>query len=62
MTGYVTLIGSEDVSRAGYTMRDAAHEMNAAAGRIEYALEQHQRFMDDWIIRLTETLNPEKNT
>lgn len=60
MSNYVTLIGSEEVSRAGYTMRDAAHEMNGAAGRIEYALEQHQRFMDDWLTRLSETLTVEK--
>lgn len=56
MADYVTLLGSEEVSRAGYSMRDAAQTMNSAASQMQSAFEQHQRFMDDWLIRLQEVL------
>lgn len=59
MADYVTLLGAEDVSRAGYAMRDAAQRMNEASSSIAWSLEQHQRFMDDWLVRLNDTLNPE---
>lgn len=52
----VHLVGSEDVSRAGYTMREAAQTMASAASSIQYSLEMHQRFMDDWLIRFEDIL------
>lgn len=47
----VHLIGAEDVRSAGNTISGAADEMKRAAGNIDYALQQHQRFMDDWLQR-----------
>lgn len=47
----VTLLGTEEVSSAARRMVDAANEMSGAAGRIEYALSQHQRFLDEWLTR-----------
>lgn len=52
MTEYVHLVGAEDVSRAAYTMRDAASEMSRAASSINHVLEQHQYFLNDWLSRL----------
>lgn len=52
MAEYVHLVGAEDVRSAGSTMRSAAHEMQSAASSIAYSLECHQRFLDDWLIRL----------
>lgn len=56
MADYITLMGAEDVSRAGYSMRDAASTMQSAASNLASALEQHQRFLDDWLNRLDGTL------
>jgi len=52
MAEYVHLIGAEDVRSAASTMSSAAHEMQRAASSIEHSLECHQRFLDDWLIRL----------
>lgn len=49
---YITLLGSEQVQSAANTMRSAAEEMQRAASETGYALERHQRFMDDWLSRL----------
>jgi hypothetical protein len=57
MSNYVTLVGAEEVSRAGARMQDAAASMVGASGDLAYALEQHQRFLDDWLDRLSATLS-----
>ena len=41
MSEYIYLMGSEDVEKAGYVMRDAAAEMTRAANQI---WESMQRF------------------
>lgn len=56
MPEYVHLVGTEDVRTAANTMRSAADGMNHAASNIEYALEKHQRFLDDWLLRLEAVL------
>ncbi len=56
MAEYVNLMGSEDVSRAGYVMRDAAQTMSQAVSSLAYTLELHQRFMDDWLSRFEAAL------
>jgi len=59
----IYLAGSEDVSKAGSAMREAASSMNSAASNISFALESHQRFMDDWLYRfqaLLETVSQVK--
>jgi len=49
MPEYITLLGAESVQSAARNMQDAAASMNNAARSIAYALQQHQRFMDDWL-------------
>lgn len=49
---YITLLGAEQVQSAASTMTSAASEMQRAASSIAYAFEAHQRFMDDWLLRL----------
>lgn len=52
MAEYINLLGAEDVSRAASQMSSAASDMQRAADSISYSLEAHQRFMDDWLLRL----------
>lgn len=49
MSNYVTLIGAEDVRRAASQMQQAAEQMAQAANQISYALEAHQRFLEQWL-------------
>jgi hypothetical protein len=56
----IYLHGSEEVATAARRMNDAASTMSSAASYIATTLEQHQRFMDDWLSRLEAALlNPE---
>jgi hypothetical protein len=57
MADYVTLLGAEEVSRAGGSMREAAQTMSNAASSMAFAIEQQQRFMDDWLQRLDHVLS-----
>ena len=54
MSEFMQLLGAESVLHAAQRMAEAAREMSGAAGRIEYALQQHQRFLDEWLSRLEE--------
>lgn len=56
MSDHVTLVGAEDVRSAGRSMLNAADQMQTAASNITFALEQHQRFLDDWLGRLADVL------
>lgn len=49
MSGYVTLLGAEDVRAAASTMSSAASEMQRAASNVSDAFEAHQRFLTDWL-------------
>ena len=49
MADYVTLLGAEDVARAASSMRESAHAMQMAADTIQFALENHQRVMWEWL-------------
>lgn len=51
MANYITLLGAEDIRRAGNAMQAAAEEMMRGTGYQQEALQQHQRFMDDWLSR-----------
>ena len=53
---YMYLVGGESVERAGSAMKQAAQEMNNAAGNIEHSLFQHRQFLDDWLARFEEML------
>lgn len=50
------LVGAEEVGSASGRMRDAADTMRRAASEIDGALERHQRFLDDWLVRLEQTI------
>lgn len=56
----VILIGAEDVSRAGYVIRDAAQTMSGAASTMSESLERHQRFMEDWLDRYIKLIEAEQ--
>jgi uncharacterized protein YhaN len=53
----IYLHGSEDVRSAASSMRSAADEMQRASSNLVAGLEQHQRFMDDWLSRFEAALN-----
>lgn len=52
MSSYTTLIGAEDVSRAGYTMRDAASTMQQAASSFSNDVDRMVRALDDHASRM----------
>ena len=48
------LVGAEDVARAGAAVREAAGEMQRAAGEIHSALETHRRLTEETVSRFEE--------
>ena len=52
----MTLLGSEDVARASYTMREAAADMCRAASNIEEAVRQQRINNDVFLDRLEDIL------
>jgi hypothetical protein len=60
MERYVTLMGAKQVQSAGSAMRSAADEMSRAASSISNSLEMHQRWMDDWLMRLQDVMEKNK--
>jgi hypothetical protein len=56
MAEYITLLGTEDVQKAGSSMRSAAEGMQSAASSLEDSLSRHRQFMDDWLMRLEEAI------
>ena len=53
---YVTLIGAEDVVRAGHTMRAAAEQMQRAASQIDEATRNHAQRMEELLYRYEEAV------
>lgn len=49
---YVTLIGSEDVSRAGARMVEAAAQIQSAVNMLETTLHNHRVWLDEFLSRL----------
>uniref|UniRef100_A0A6M3IWP4 Uncharacterized protein n=1 Tax=viral metagenome TaxID=1070528 RepID=A0A6M3IWP4_9ZZZZ len=45
----ILLVGADDVYKGGALVLEAAHEISSAASIIEFALSQHQRFMQQWL-------------
>lgn len=60
MSEHIYLLGSEEVRGAGNAMRGAAEEMSRAAMNIQGALERHERFLDDWLLRLSDLVEAAK--
>jgi len=54
------LMGAEQIQQAANTMRNAAEEMNRAASRMEYTLQQHERFLSDWLQQFRDVLSTPK--
>lgn len=59
MADYMTLLGSEEVSRAGHNMKHAASEMASAAQYMDSVADRLIRALDDHATRL-ERLHEEK--
>lgn len=56
MTDTTYLIGSEDVKQASQTIYNAADLMMDAARNIEATFSNHERFLENYLIRLSELL------
>jgi hypothetical protein len=51
MSDFITLLGAEDVGRAGSNMKTAASEMQNAANTLSFEFERMRVFLDDWLSR-----------
>jgi hypothetical protein len=60
MMDVINLIGAETVQSAGHTMQRAADEMRDAATTLSEALAHHQRWSDDWLLRLAAVLEDDR--
>lgn len=47
----VNLIGAEQVNTAGHRMLVAAEQMANVSANMQTVFSQHQRFLDDWLLR-----------
>ncbi len=52
MSEYITLLGAENVQRAGHEMASAAAEMSRAAASFEESLYRQRIWLDEWLDRL----------
>lgn len=60
MNDHVHLIGAEQVQSAANTMRQAAADMSSAANTIDFALQHHRQFMEDWLARFVSALEAQR--
>ena len=60
MGEYVTLLGAEDVRRAGSEIKSAAEQISQAVSWLVEALGQQRRFQDEWLQRFEEALDAER--
>lgn len=51
MSEHIVLLGAEEVSRAAYTIRDAAEQMSRVSGWNEENAQRQRVFMDEWLQR-----------
>lgn len=49
-------INTEEIMRAACVMREAAEKMSQAIGSLDWTLNQHRNFMDDWLQRFQAAL------
>lgn len=52
----MVLVGAEQLTSALHSLRDVAHTIQQAVSAQEYALTQHQAFMNDWLSRFEQIL------
>ncbi|KKM26531.1 hypothetical protein LCGC14_1583900 [marine sediment metagenome] len=57
---YIYLQGSEDVQRAAVAMQSAADTMRSSTGNLASVIEQHERFMTEWLDRFETILKENK--
>lgn len=53
----VYLQGSEQIQSAAVTMRSAAEDMKRAADSMVYVFDRHERFLNDWLEQLSQTID-----
>jgi hypothetical protein len=58
---YIILIGTEDIERAGYTIRDAALSMNHAADSFEFQVRQLERILQEFGDRIESIISKENS-
>lgn len=51
MTGYITLMGAEQVQSAASRMGSAAEDIRRAAGSMDDSFQPHEQFLDEWLRR-----------
>jgi len=56
MTQYITLMGAEDVQRAGYTIREAADSFARSVSNLEMILERHAARIEEVVTRIEEAI------
>lgn len=54
---YITLIGAEDVARAGHTISSAADQMQSAASNMHDIVYRQQQYLEEWIGRFEEAVD-----
>lgn len=52
MQNYVTLLGAEDVQRAGHVISEAASQMNLAATSFDASVDRLERILEDHATRI----------
>ena len=57
MADYITLLGAEDVRSAASTMKQAAEQMERAAGNIQYSIEMLGRMLEEKLATLEQILD-----
>ena len=60
MGEYVTLLGAEEVRRAGNEMKSAAEQISQAVSWLVEAMDQQRRFQDEWLQRFEAALDTEE--
>lgn len=62
MSDYITLLGAEDVKNASHRMMEAADGMKRSADHIESTLQNHARFMEEWLSQFEKVLEKHADT
>ncbi len=60
MSTHITLLGAEEVARAGSTMQSAAESMQRAAASFQESVDRHIRAMEDFAIRMADAAEKAK--
>lgn len=61
MSQYITLLGSEEVARAGHNMRDAAETFSRAVSNLDDILCRHRQSMEGLLERFEQAVERAKS-